>query len=289
MNIEIDTRDPEYVAKATEWAKKMVPGRELGFCPGCPHRASFWNIKHALELDGRDGFVLGDIGCYALARGPAGYYLSKTSAAMGSATGMACGFGKLDRFGFEQPVIAMCGDGTFFHAAMPALVNAHYNKSNFIMVILDNSATAMTGFQPHPGVGTTAMGDPVSPVDIEKICRSFGAKVEISDPFDLAATQRLLLDALEDPEGTKVLIMRRKCGLLRLKDEKPPYKVRVDEERCMGEGCGCNRFCTRAFKCPGLVWDKQAGRSIIDEVICVGCGTCADICPENAIIREEAI
>ena len=132
------------------------------------------------------------------------------------------------------------------------------------------------------------MGDPVSPVDIEKICRSFGAKVEISDPFDLAGTQRLLLDALEDPEGTKVLIMRRKCGLLRLKDEKPPYKVRVDEERCMGEGCGCNRFCTRAFKCPGLVWDKQAGRSVVDEVICVGCGTCADICPENAIIREEA-
>jgi indolepyruvate ferredoxin oxidoreductase alpha subunit len=289
ISVEIDTRDEAYVSRAAEWTAKMVPSRELGFCPGCPHRASFWNIKHALELDGRDGFVVGDIGCYALSRGPAGYFLSKTSAAMGSATGMASGFGKLERFGFEQPVISMCGDSTFFHAAIPALVNARYNQSNFIMVILDNSATAMTGFQPNPGVGTTAMGDAVPPMDIEEVCRSFGAKVIVADPFDLVGTQAKLLDALEDPDGTKVLIMRRKCALLRLKDEKPPYKVSVDEQHCLGENCGCNRFCTRAFKCPGLVWDKEAGKSKVDEVICIGCGVCADICPEGAIIREEAV
>jgi indolepyruvate ferredoxin oxidoreductase alpha subunit len=82
--------------------------------------------------------------------------------------------------------------------------------------------------------------------------------------------------------------MRRKCALIQLKDEKPPYEVKIDEEKCMGENCGCNRFCTRVFKCPGLIWDKKAGKSKVDDVLCVGCGVCADICPEGAIIREEA-
>jgi len=103
---------------------------------------------------------------------------------MGSGTGLDSGFGKLDRFGFSQPVIAMCGDSTFFHAAMPALVNANYNKANLIMVILDNSATAMTGFQPHPGTGMTATGKQGKAVPIEDICRAFGIRVEICDPFE---------------------------------------------------------------------------------------------------------
>jgi len=207
---------------------------------------------------------------------------------MGSGTGLASGFGKLGPFGFDQPVVAMCGDSTFFHAAMPPLVNAHYNKSNLVMIILDNSATAMTGFQPHPGVGVNAMGEKVTPVDIEAVCRDFGAKVWVTDPFDLQGTREIVLGALEDPVGAKVVIMRRKCTMVQLKEEKPPYKVRVDPEKCVGEDCGCDRLCTRVFRCPGLIWDEQAGRSRIDEVICVGCGVCADICPEKAIVREEA-
>jgi indolepyruvate ferredoxin oxidoreductase alpha subunit len=170
---------------------------------------------------------------------------------------------------------------------MPALVNAHYNKSNLVMVILDNSTTAMTGFQPHPGVGKNAMGDEVTPVDIEGVCRAFGAKVEVTDPFDIPGTRDKLLSALEDPEGAKVLIMRRRCQMLRGKEEKPPYRVFVDQRKCIGEGCGCDRVCTRVFKCPGLIWDAKEGKSKVDEVICIGCGVCADICPEGAIIKEE--
>ncbi|HEX7371982.1 MAG TPA: thiamine pyrophosphate-dependent enzyme, partial [Thermodesulfobacteriota bacterium] len=287
FKISYPTRTAAYEKRAQEVAKKMLPGRALGFCAGCPHRASFWSIKNALQMDNRQGFATYDIGCYALGRGPAGYHQLRVGGAMGTGTGLASGFGKLSKLGFEQPVIAMCGDSTFFHSAMPALVNAHYNKSNLVMVILDNSATAMTGFQPHPGVGRNAMGDEVTPVEIEGVCRAFGAKVEVTDPFDIPGTRKQLLRALEDPEGAKVLIMRRRCQMLKGKDEKPPYRVFVDQRKCIGENCGCDRVCTRVFKCPGLIWDAKEGKSKVDEVICIGCGVCADICPEGAIIKEE--
>ncbi|MDD1749037.1 MAG: thiamine pyrophosphate-dependent enzyme [Methanothrix sp.] len=287
LQVPYQARDENYEARAKEFASTMLPSRALGFCAGCPHRASFWSIKDALQLDNRQGFATYDIGCYALGRGPAGFYLLKAGGAMGTGTGLASGFGKLDRFGFDQPVVAMCGDSTFFHAAMPALVNAHYNKSNLVMVILDNNATAMTGFQPHPGVGRNAMEDPVTPVDVEAVCQSFGAKVEVTDPFDLRATRERVLRALEDPVGAKVIIMRRKCQMLKGKDEKPPFRVWIDSKKCIGEDCGCDRVCTRVFKCPGLIWDQKSSKSKVDEVICAGCGVCADICPEGAIRKEE--
>jgi len=287
LRVSYRARNTKYEAKAEEVVKKMLPGRVLGFCPGCPHRASFWSIKNALQLDNRQGFATYDIGCYALGRGPAGYYLLRAGGAMGSGTGLASGFGKLSTLGFEQPVVAMCGDSTFFHSAMPALANAHYNRSNLVMIILDNSATAMTGFQPHPGVGKNAMGDAVAPVDIETVCRSFGAKVEVTDPFDLPGTREKVLRALDDPVGAKVIIMRRRCQMLKGKEEKPPYKIWVDAQKCIGVDCGCDRVCTRVFKCPGLIWDEKSGKSKVDEVICAGCGVCTDICPEGAIQKEE--
>ena len=164
-------REPGYGQKALEMTKALVPNRDLGFCAGCPHRATFWAIKTALKLDGRGGFVTGDIGCYSIGLGPAGFYQLKTMHAMGSGTGIATGLGQLQKFGFDQPVLSVCGDSTFFHAAIPALINGVYNKSNFVMVVLDNSATAMTGFQPHAGTGETATGSPAPTIDIEKLCQ----------------------------------------------------------------------------------------------------------------------
>jgi len=279
--------DPNYSRRAKEVTKEFVSDRALGFCPGCPHRASYWAIKNALKLDDREGFLTPDIGCYALARTASGFFLSKTGGAMGSGTGLACGFGKLQEFGFDQSVISVCGDSTFFHAVMPALVNAQYNKSNFVMCILDNSATAMTGFQPHPGVGTSAMGDPAPILDIEAICRAMGAKVEVKDPFDLKDTTETITRLFQDREGVKVLILKRKCALLKAKGEKPPYKIHIALENCVGQDCGCNQLCTRIFRCPGIIWDTETKKAKVDEVICVGCGVCTDICPNSAIIKEE--
>jgi indolepyruvate ferredoxin oxidoreductase alpha subunit len=279
---------PDYAKKAQELTAGQVQTRMLGFCAGCPHRATLWAVKNALKLDGRGGFVTGDIGCYTMGLGPTGFFQIKTVQAMGSGAGLACGFGKLSRLGFDQPVLAVCGDSTFFHAVIPALINGVYNQANFTLMILDNSATAMTGFQPHAGTGVSAVGEPAPSVDPEGLCRSLGIQVEVADPFDLQDITRKLLDMMQDDGPVRVLISRRKCALVRAREEKAAYRVWVDSEKCLGESCGCARLCTRVFQCPGLVWDAESETAKIDEVICSGCGVCADICPASAIIRKVA-
>ena len=287
LNVTYGTVPEAYVRRATEIAATGAPARALTFCPGCPHRASFWSIHNALELDNREGFVCGDIGCYSLAAGPSGFETLRTLHSMGSGTGLASGFGRQGQFGLDQPIFTVCGDSTFYHAVMPALVNAIHNKADITLVVLDNSGTAMTGFQAHPGLKVNALGEDVPAVDIPEICRAMGAKVKICDPFDLEETRKTLLDMIEE-EGVKVVVLRQICALSPEKKGAKPYKMAVNETLCLGENCGCNRLCTRVFKCPGLIWDEKRKVAMIDEVICAGCGVCASICPSGAIERKEA-
>ena len=281
----ISWENREYREKVSALMEGLLPPREFGFCPGCPHRGSYYAIKKALAWDNRDGFVSGDIGCYSLGLFPTGFNQVKSVHAMGSGLGIASGYGKLDRFGFDQPVITVVGDSTFFHAGLPGLINAVFNQSDILLLILDNSATAMTGFQPHPGSSATAMGEPTRPVDIEALCRTLGAHVEIGDPYDMKGSARTIYRLMAQ-KGPRVLIMRRKCALVQGREGGFPSRMRVEMDRCVGEACGCGRYCTRVFRCPGLIWDDQTGKARIDEVICVGCGICADICPQGAIVRE---
>jgi indolepyruvate ferredoxin oxidoreductase alpha subunit len=205
---------------------------------------------------------------------------------MGSGTGLASGFGQLRRFGMDQPVLSVCGDSTFFHAVMPALVNAIHNEADMTLVVLDNSGTAMTGFQPHPGSSENAAGSKVPALDIGRIAEALGAHVVRADPFEVEATQKKLL-ALLDQNGVNVLILQQGCALSPEKKGRKLFDVSVDENLCFGENCGCNKLCTRVFKCPGLKWDPSNKSARIDEVICSGCGVCASICPSGAIRKKE--
>ena len=110
--------------------------------------------------------------------------------------------------------------------------------------------------------------------------------MEVCDPFDIEATQQTLLDMI-DRKGVKVIVLKQICALSPEKKGKIQYEMIVDESLCSGETCGCNRLCTRIFKCPGLIWDKDAKTARIDRVICAGCGVCTSICPAGAIRREE--
>ena len=130
-------------------------------------------------------------------------------------------------------------------------------------------------------------GNPAPDIDIVSVCEAIGARVEVCDPFDLPRTEQILLELLEDSSGVKVLVLKQICALSPEKKSKKMYEMQVDENVCLGENCGCNRLCTRIFKCPGLNWDATAGVARIDEVICAGCGVCASICPAGAISKKE--
>jgi indolepyruvate ferredoxin oxidoreductase alpha subunit len=188
----------------------------------------------------------------------------------------------------DQPVLAAVGDSTFFHAVLPALVNAVHHQSDITIVVLDNGGTAMTGFQPHPGLPVDVAGNAAPAVDVARICAAMGAVVRTCDPFDLAHTRQTLFE-LFDTAGLKVLVLKQMCALSPEKKANKMFQVHVDETVCIGQSCGCNQLCTRIFKCPGLVWNNDKGVSGIDEVICTGCGVCASVCPSGAIQRKEVV
>jgi indolepyruvate ferredoxin oxidoreductase alpha subunit len=286
MQIEHEATPPAYAKRSQELVVSGAPGRDMTFCAGCPHRASFWTLHNVLQLDGRQGFVCGDIGCYSLAVLPTGFSTLKTLHAMGSGVGLASGFGKLGQFGMNQPIVATVGDSTFFHAVLPALINAAHHQSDITVVVLDNSGTAMTGFQSHPGRPVDAAGNDAPAIDVAAVCQAMGATVRIGDPFDIDHTQQTLLELFEI-KGLKVLVLKQACALSPQKKGKKMFDVSVDENICLGQNCGCNQLCTRIFKCPGLKWNAEQQVSGIDEVICVGCGVCASICPSGAIRRKE--
>lgn len=275
-----------YSPDALARLKELVPPRDYAMCPGCPHRASFWAVKTALAVDGRDGLVTGDIGCYSLGAMDTGFGLFNTMHCMGAGAGIAGGLGKLGQFGFQQPVVSLVGDSTFYHAVIPALINGKYSNSNFLCVVLDNGATAMTGHQPHPGTGFNAAGETVEAIPVEDITRGLGIRTEVRDPFRMEEAVRCLMEMVQEP-GVKILVLRQPCALVMGRVRKKKPRVYVRHEVCRGDACGCGRFCTSVWVCPGNIWDAEAGRAAIDEAVCAGCGVCASLCPAGAIVVEE--
>ena len=261
-----------------------IPERELTFCAGCPHRASFFILKQALRMDPNQGVVMGDIGCYTMAGQRAGQYGYHFMSCMGSGISAAEGLGQLTNYGFDQPVVSLCGDSTFFHSVVPGLINAKMNDANILHIVLDNSATAMTGFQPHPGTGETAMGYETEKISIQALAESMGCRVWTADPFDVKETAQLIHELIQ-LKGLKILILQQPCATLAAKTREKK-KVWVDPDICRGDACGCDRYCSRVWGCPGNIWDFENDRAAIDEVVCVGCGACAKICPAGAIKVE---
>ncbi len=262
----------------------LIPPRELTFCAGCPHRASFFVLKQSLGMRPAGGLVMGDIGCYTMGGQRAGHYGLNSLGCMGGGVNMAEGLGQLTRFGFKQPVIALAGDSTFFHSCLPGLVNAKYHNSDMLFIVLDNSATAMTGFQPHPGISVTAMGEKAEAISIEKLAEAIGCQVTVADPYDVENTTETIYHLTKKP-GLKVLILKRECATLVLR-KGTRRRMWVDPALCRGDDCGCGRFCSRVWGCPGNIWDYTAGKAHIDEVVCIGCGVCASLCPAGAIKVE---
>ena len=250
---------------------KDLPARPPILCAGCPHRASFFVIK---KVGGEGAAYATDIGCYALGIAPP-LCVGDLLVCMGSSVATAQGISRVT----GRSTIATLGDSTFFHAAIPGLVNAVYNNAKVTLVVLDNATTAMTGHQPHPGTGMTGMGSLSEKVSIEKVVEGCGVKyLRTVDPFKVKEASEVLKEALHQP-GPSVVVFRAPCVLLSVRERRRqgvkvvPFKVTDKCTDCM--------TCIRLLGCPALV--VVDGKVGIDEALCTACGLCASVCPYSAI------
>jgi len=200
---------------STEPLEKLVAGlglpiRRPSLCSGCPHRASFYALKQAFP----DGIFPSDIGCYTLGMN---MDVVDTCHDMGAAITFASGlYQAFHQDGKDIPIISTIGDSTFYHSGAPGLLNAVYNGARFILVILDNSITAMTGMQPTPESGTTADGHPGQSLSLEELVKGCGVKyIRVVNPYDIKGMIREAGKArkyTQQPEGgMAVLIARYPC------------------------------------------------------------------------------
>ena len=260
---ELDERYAETV--------KDLPPRPPVLCAGCPHRASFYVIK---KVTGGKAIYSTDIGCYALGIAPP-LSIGDLLICMGAGVSAAQGISKVT----GVATVSVVGDSTFFHAAIPGLVNAVYNNHKITLVVLDNLTTAMTGQQPHPGTGVTGMRTPSRKVLIEKVAEGCGVKyVRVVDPFRTKEASVVLKEALQQP-GPSVVVFRAPCALMIARERRRkgirtvPCKITDECTSCMA--------CVKLLGCPALVVrDEKVG---VDEALCTACGLCVSVCPYNVI------
>jgi len=262
---------------ASPWA-----ARQLSFCPGCPHRSTYTALQWAIAQAGfsRDEVVVtGDIGCTILGMNPP-HNLCRTEVAMGSSIALAQGFAYA---GVGRPVVATIGDSTFFHAGIPALLNASAQKTDLTVLVLDNGYAAMTGYQPSPGNFRGEAGAVTNPLSIDELARAARVRrVRKAMPYFTRRLSRVLAVALVSP-GVNVVIAEAPCVARLPHRTIIPYRVRP--ERCRGLA-ECSPSCLETVGCPALDADDADSRVAIDTARCLGCGLCAAACRHKAIRRD---
>ncbi len=281
LNLPYPTNEP-----AIQEAKKLksaIPDRYPTFCAGCPHRATFAALDQIFKIGAAKGkgyYFANDIGCYSMWVFPP-ISLSDSSLCMGASVGVANGLSRV----IEERVVAVVGDSTFYHAAIPALINAVHNGDKFTLIILDNSVTAMTGQQSNPSTEFTAGWKTGKRVSIEDLCRAMGIEfVEIIDSYDVKSNVEVFRRALEF-DGLSVVISRRECALYGDRNKRrrgePIVPFYVDKNVCKRP-----YVCLRRFYCPAYEVDEDRQPRISQE-LCDGCSVCSKMCPYSSIKRTE--
>ncbi|WP_350344073.1 thiamine pyrophosphate-dependent enzyme [Proteinivorax tanatarense] len=252
------------------------------FCSGCPHRPVFDILKKS-----KTKMVIGDIGCYSMGMQHP-FEQSQSIISMGACMGIVKGMSKAFAMQEKQePLVALIGDGTFFHSGIPGLINQLHqqgDKENITIVVLDNRTTAMTGGQPNASSGLYTKKDDMK-VSINELAQSIGFdRVKELDQYDYDETKKIFKEELAH-QGLSIIVANGPCAL-KFKMNNPHYYV--DPSICIG----C-RSCIKT-NCPPLKMKEYEGiekkKSFIDKDMCVGCSICAQVCPVNAIKQsgEEA-
>ena len=260
---------PEYIpdiVKGKEKKEEVLTTRKPVMCPGCLHRQVFWLLKK-LKL-----VVTGDIGCYTLGALPPLGSLH-TCLCMGSSISFFEGFKR----SLKKNVVGVIGDSTFVHAGIPALINLSYNKTNGLIIILDNGTTAMTGNQPHPATGVTIKGETTRQLKLEDICRSCGADhVDVMDPFRFKELENLIKQRV-NADALSVVIARSPCRLNSKERNNPPVYKKEKCKKC---------YLCLAIDCPAIT-KTEDGFIVLNSNICVGCNLCAEVCTFDALIKHD--
>lgn len=278
-----------------------APGRRPTLCAGCGHRASFYALKEAMP----DGIYPSDIGCYTLGMNMGGV---DTCLCMGGAISMATGFDYTFRrlSGRARAIGATIGDSTFFHAGLPALINAVAHGASFVLMVLDNGTTAMTGHQPTPALERFESSGQGQVIPVEEAVRACGVKfIRIGDPYDYPPFLKLVKEAADyarDGQGVAVVISRRPCVMDKHSSRsagpktadnlptgtgpasRPGLSPPTDSRKrftVTAECTGCGS-CQDDFGCPALIEGGNGQMTILDHQ-CVGCGVCVHVCPAQAI------
>lgn len=288
---EIGELNPNIIAEAvlgikpeiTEINKDLLVPRPPTLCAGCPHRPFFYDLGKR-----KNTVMIGDIGCYALG-GAEPLNAKDLAICMGSAFSIGHGMKKaFDLSNQDKKIVAYMGDSTFFHTGINSLIETLYNNSNIIACILDNRITGMTGHQENPGSGYNLKGEPANEINIENVCKSLGAKnIKTVNPMDLKAMKETMDWAYSINDGPAIVITRWPCALKKYSKEdikefgNIQSKCVVDHEKCIG----CKKCISTG--CPALSFDKDIKKTTIDPIQCVGCEVCLQVCPVNAISKEE--
>ena len=244
----------------------QLPLRPPVLCAGCPHRASFYGVKKAMK--GKKANFSGDIGCYTLGNAKP-LDMVDTCLCMGADVTIAQGLWRIEPDAYN---FAFIGDSTFFAAGITGVVNAVYNEADLVLMVLDNSTTAMTGHQPHPGTGKTMMGNIVDKISIENVLKGIGVTSVVTiDALDLDKVIETVKEVV-DQKGVKVIICKSPCIAV-----VPPGELSmIDQEKCIN----CKK-CITELGCPAIV--LKDGIPYIEDSLCYGCDLCRNVCPVGAI------
>jgi indolepyruvate ferredoxin oxidoreductase alpha subunit len=202
---------------------------------------------------------------------------------MGASVNIGSGFASTyEQDGSDVPVLATIGDSTFYHSGIHSLMDAVMHNRRFILVLLDNSITAMTGMQPTPEFGKALTGAGTA-VTIPELLKACGVQwVKEVDPYRVPEMENLLREArhfVQSPEGgIAVLWVKRPCIICA--KSQGMLEVLFPRMKVTAHCVGC-KVCLNTFGCPALIWNEQKQQVEINPAICIGCGTCTYVCPQN--------
>jgi indolepyruvate ferredoxin oxidoreductase alpha subunit len=270
---DVDYTPPRPLDCGEGSAPVQLPVRPPNLCAGCPHRASYYAVNSVLKEMESEAIFPTDIGCYTLGLLPP-LQTADFVICMGSSVSSAAGFSRAT----AKTVIAFIGDSTFFHSGITGLINAVHNNHKFVLIILDNGTTAMTGHQPHPGVELAPPGWDKPCVSIESVVKGCGVEhVAVVNPINLAKMKGAVKEAIS-AQQLSVIIAKAPCPLYerRILGTKPKRRFVVGPE--------CNTDCTACVDtlgCPALYRNTAPDAEttmVIDERLCIGCGVCIQVC-----------